>query len=196
MPIPPGDCVVIEYNGGGGYGDPLEREPALVARDIADGKVSVEAATRHYGVVLMTDGTVDETGTSACRAEAVGERLATSTAPPGPPTEEPIDVVLAGVAGGVDLARTADGRGLWCCGRCSHPLGDADEDFARSAAVRTLAPQELDGYMYVDPKYFGDPDVRLRQFFCPACGRLLGQEFCHAGDEPHLDCRIEGVVAP
>lgn len=47
-----GDIVIEETAGGGGYGDPLERDPAAVARDVAFGYVSRRAAGRVYGVVL------------------------------------------------------------------------------------------------------------------------------------------------
>jgi N-methylhydantoinase B len=47
-----GDAIVRETSGGGGYGDPLDRDPILVARDVQDRKVSREAALRDYGVVL------------------------------------------------------------------------------------------------------------------------------------------------
>ncbi|MEU0502396.1 hydantoinase B/oxoprolinase family protein [Nocardia sp. NPDC005998] len=42
--------------GGGGYGDPLLRDPQLVLDDVLDGKVTVEAALRDYGVVLDSTG--------------------------------------------------------------------------------------------------------------------------------------------
>jgi N-methylhydantoinase B len=45
--------VILSLPGGGGYGDPLERDPDLVARDVEDGLVSVERARDVYGVVLM-----------------------------------------------------------------------------------------------------------------------------------------------
>ena len=44
-----GDVYVHRTAGGGGWGDPAERDPARVAADLADGKVSVEAAEREYG---------------------------------------------------------------------------------------------------------------------------------------------------
>ena len=47
-----GDTVILQSAGGGGYGDPLERDPAAVARDVADGVVSAESARAIYGVVL------------------------------------------------------------------------------------------------------------------------------------------------
>jgi N-methylhydantoinase B/oxoprolinase/acetone carboxylase alpha subunit len=48
----PGDKVRFQVSGGGGYGNPLEREPERVARDVAEGYVSVEGARRDYGVAL------------------------------------------------------------------------------------------------------------------------------------------------
>lgn len=44
-----GDLVTLIYPGGGGYGRPESRDPTLVARDVADGLVSVDRATRGYG---------------------------------------------------------------------------------------------------------------------------------------------------
>jgi len=53
--------------GGGGWGDPLERDPALLAKELRQGLVSVEGA-RRYGVVLV-DGAVDEAATQALRRD-------------------------------------------------------------------------------------------------------------------------------
>ncbi len=50
--IPDGDRLVLHLPGGGGMGDPAQRDPALVARDVRDGLVSVEAAQRDYRVAL------------------------------------------------------------------------------------------------------------------------------------------------
>ncbi len=55
--------------GGGGWGDPLERDPAAVLRDARDGVVSARAAGDLYGVVLSGDGrTVDAPATALRRA--------------------------------------------------------------------------------------------------------------------------------
>ncbi len=54
--IPAGDRLVLELPGGGGMGSPQMRDPALVAADVRDGLVSVEAAREQYGVVLGADG--------------------------------------------------------------------------------------------------------------------------------------------
>lgn len=64
-----GDVVVMQSAGGGGYGDPLQREPELVQRDVALGYVSVERARDRYGVVFGADGEIDPAATARRRAE-------------------------------------------------------------------------------------------------------------------------------
>lgn len=65
--LQPGDVLEVRSAGGGGRGNPAEREPWRVARDVARGYVSPEAAERDYGVILK-DGEVDEAATEAARA--------------------------------------------------------------------------------------------------------------------------------
>ena len=52
IPLKRGDRLVIRTPGGGGYGDPLERPPEMVLRDVSNGLVSVQAAEESYGVVI------------------------------------------------------------------------------------------------------------------------------------------------
>src|SRR5689334_1911573 len=74
VPIAAGERIMYDYGGGGGWGDPLDRDPQAVLDDVLDEYVSVEGATRDYGVVLtgsLADLTlaVDATATDALRAE-------------------------------------------------------------------------------------------------------------------------------
>jgi N-methylhydantoinase B len=57
---------------GGGYGNPLERDPAKVADDVLDGVISVETALRDYGVVVSAKGIVDSVATEKTRAGRIG----------------------------------------------------------------------------------------------------------------------------
>ena len=58
----------MRSSGGGGYGDPLQRDPQLVRRDIDHGMVSDDAARNRYGVALDADGKVDAAATARLRA--------------------------------------------------------------------------------------------------------------------------------
>ncbi len=61
--------------GGGGWGNPFEREPELVAQEVKRGLVTIDGA-RRYGVVLHADGSVDHAATTALR-QAEGSSIAT-----------------------------------------------------------------------------------------------------------------------
>ena len=78
-PVAAGDIVEVRTTGGGGWGDPLEREPELVCQDVIEGRVSPRAARDAYGVVLVAgrgaDGwRLDEAATAALRDTMRSER--------------------------------------------------------------------------------------------------------------------------
>ena len=52
QPLHAGDTLSMFISGGGGFGDPRERDPELVARDVEQGMVSIEAAARDYAVIV------------------------------------------------------------------------------------------------------------------------------------------------
>ena len=72
VPVAPGDVLHFVTWGGGGWGDPLSRDPDLVALEVRRGLVSAEGAER-YGVVVR-DGAVDGSATDALRERMRAER--------------------------------------------------------------------------------------------------------------------------
>jgi N-methylhydantoinase B len=73
VPLEAGERLIYDYGGGGGWGDPLDRDPQAVLDDVLDEYVSVEGAERDYGVVLtgsLEDLTlaIDEEATAKLRA--------------------------------------------------------------------------------------------------------------------------------
>ncbi|MEQ9260223.1 MAG: hydantoinase B/oxoprolinase family protein [Roseovarius sp.] len=67
IPLAPGDRVCVKTPGGGGYGNPFTRAPALVAEDVRLGRYSPAEAEALFGVILREDGSLDETATRALR---------------------------------------------------------------------------------------------------------------------------------
>ena len=75
--VQPGEAIIFVNNGGGGYGEPAERESALVARDVNRGWLSLERAQAVYRVALVLaenglEYEVDQTSTAALRDAAAG----------------------------------------------------------------------------------------------------------------------------
>ena len=89
LPLSAGDTVRIETAIGGGYGDPLQRDPARVADDVTDGYIAPEAAAEVYGVVLDGDGLLDAAATDTLRAEMTARRASQTPAPPAFPGRVP-----------------------------------------------------------------------------------------------------------
>jgi N-methylhydantoinase B len=75
VPVAPGDVLHFVTWGGGGWGDPLQRDPALVATEVRRGLVTADGA-RRYGVVLAADGGVDDGATSELREQLRAARPA------------------------------------------------------------------------------------------------------------------------
>jgi N-methylhydantoinase B len=67
FPVEVGDVLMMESSGGGGFGDSLDRDPASVAADLAEGYVTPVVAEAIYGVVLV-GGRIEAAGTVARRA--------------------------------------------------------------------------------------------------------------------------------
>ena len=188
------DLLVNEYSGGGGFGDPLTREPRRVADDVARMVVSREAAERHYGVSLDADGNVDLDATEQLRQSIRKGRLEGAT-PVGDPIEERqapsgIEPLIAGAAGSVDVV-VLDEEPVWSCSSCSRVLGPVTGDFKAGAVFEQAPGQEIDSHLYVDPAEYGDPDVVLRRYYCPSCASLIGQEFCHTRDAPLVEITLD-----
>jgi N-methylhydantoinase B len=71
LPVNAGETLTFMMAGGGGYGDPFERDPERVQSDVEVGFVTHAGARRDYGVVIDDDGAVDEAATAECRASLV-----------------------------------------------------------------------------------------------------------------------------
>lgn len=173
--IGPGDVVQYTWQGGGGYGDPLDRDPGRVARDVEARKISPTRALDTYGVVLG-----DEPATERRRAEIRAERLAAAEPagrrPEGTPGEPVARIGLALV-----LARGAGGLQVEC--RCGYLLGGADENWKLAAA--TLRPEPPAGIKV-------HRDLELVEYLCPGCGTAHAVETKERGEPPLQDFELKG----
>jgi N-methylhydantoinase B len=76
VPIVPGDTFTRPSAGGGGFGDPLERDPEAVREDVVDGYVTIEGARSDYGVVVReVDAELAEYGVDLEATELERQRI-------------------------------------------------------------------------------------------------------------------------
>jgi N-methylhydantoinase B len=79
FPLMGDDAFYVRWNGGGGVGDPLTRDPEAVRADIVNGVISAQAAAEVYGVVVKDDR-VDLAATDARRKAQRAARLTVEAA--------------------------------------------------------------------------------------------------------------------
>jgi N-methylhydantoinase B len=175
----------VEYHnwqGGGGYGDPLDRPVDAVRWDVLNGAVSSDVAATVYGVVLA-DGAIDAEATERARDEARALRRQRSQH--GTAT---LDDGVGEASGGNAVRRRPEfARSLRYgdllefdlaedavrCSRCGTGLGSAFADFKVACLVEegpiTSAVGPVRGETYDGPGI-------LRRFYCPGCLRMLEAE--------------------
>lgn len=185
-----GDVYVTASMGGGGYGDPLDRAPELVAEDVKRSLVTPEWAERAYGVVLH-GGAVDPQRTALTRERIRAERrqtarMAVTFAPDGGPHswDPSREGIRLGEALFYELRR---GHAVYRC-RCGHVLGPADQPYSELAAVARFPVQRIGPE--VNPHRVGGARFELREICCPACFTLLCAEIARPDDPLLADAAL------
>ncbi len=189
-PVKQYDLVFNRYGGGGGYGDPLERDPARVLADVKRGVVSLDTAARIYGVVIDPERmALDSDRTTKTRSSIIEHRLME-----GKMTRKP-DASNATINKTNSLMRIHEyldiveigGQKAIQCRKCGYVFCDAHKNYKEYALSREvdLADVKLRSLMHGHPIW-----VLYQEYICPKCGVLLEVDnFC-----PTLDSEEEKVL--
>lgn len=182
-----GDVYHSITTGGGGFGDPLQRDPGAVQRDVASGATSQPWGETVYGVVLTAEGGVDEERTEVRRKEIRAERL-TLAAPPAhasQPTRHERAELERSLGGCLRLYRIGSAQHYGCsCGWLLAPAGQPYKD-----GLRVLESPTQEAGPRVDPYRIGVGFV-FRRFVCPSCGSLIETEVARVGEPALVDIEI------
>ena len=150
---------------GGGWGDPIEREPERVAEDVRVNAVSERAARNIYGVVVNADGALDETATKARRdASAPTAELAADEAHDHGRRRGDGEVV-APIGDRANFVRIAGKIYLRC--DCGSVIAPAGENWKHFACQGVATADEL------GPRIAMHEDLVATRYACPSCARLL-----------------------
>jgi N-methylhydantoinase B len=164
LTVTEGDVFVFRSGGGGGLGDPLQRDPSSVAQDVADGYVDASVAADVYGVSLSPTQQVDGQATAALRQSIRTNRLG------GHPPRREVAELKSGDALGV----VSDGS-AWRCHACREELGTIDTNYRAALIVHEspAASRLAEMAVNVRPRPLDQHGLVLREHFCPACGSCL-----------------------
>jgi N-methylhydantoinase B len=166
------DVYIHAYSGGGGLGDPLDRDPERVAADVSTGLVTETAAKDTYGVVLsFRDGrarvNLDET---ASRRVAILRRRLGGQAPrarqPRSPDGERLSLHVTAVTNG-------DGRRTRCCTHCHTEIGREDQPLLEELVRERVGVAERWSRTATLP---GVGRFQFDRYYCPGCGTQMEAE--------------------
>lgn len=192
--IAPGEVFFMHWQGGGGYGDPLRRDPASVGADVTEGKVSRAAAQSIYGVVVGGGGEVDAVATEAERARRRDERKARAKVPDDVSSRR-VDLSRARRLDDNLVEVQADGRHVVGCAHCGQELGDAHASATLSLAIYEGAPTDAGPQVTSPPARYVDDPIVFRQLCCPSCWTATYSSIVPASHPNHAARLAELVVA-
>jgi N-methylhydantoinase B len=172
-----GDVLAYTFQGGGGYGDPLRRDPDRVAHDVRTGFVSAQSAADHYGVILAEGAKVDQQATDAKRLAMRKSRLGAEPKKKLPPAKNHHDQPDFFIG---------DDKHFHCC--CGSDFGRADEDWKAKAARQTLPPSSCGPHIRLHQ------ELEIRGFSCPDCGTLLELEVCRKEENSLITVELLGLA--
>jgi N-methylhydantoinase B len=173
------DVFAVSWQGGGGWGDPLERDLQSVERDVAAGLVSPNAAKQIYGVVL-SGGKVDAKASEESRQRMRLERVGSFDQDPAKFIKPPF---LGAISESLFLAR--DEKGFHVVTKAGYLLASNDTRWrsgARAAVLDSL-PAEYGIVLH--------NNLSITAYYCPATGTLLCVDVHERGKQPVDDVVLD-----
>jgi len=167
----PGDVIVCYNTGGGGYGDPLERDPASVQEDVVEGKISENAALDIYGVVINSANELDLSRTRLQREKLIQQRLQEGT----------VSSVAQGrgarrwkeeLRGSHEYLELDERSGKIRCRKCKQIYCDKSDD-PIEFAIQRFRPLSAAGPWLAKRWNGNSPNFFLVESLCPSCGTLF-----------------------
>ncbi len=176
-----GDLVYGRWTGGGGYGDPLDRDPAAVLKDILEGLVTEGPARDIYGVVVDFDHmTVDDNATYHRRLAIREERLGAKKLEVDVGTRGKILPSGFRINEYLQLADSGEEKFVQCTW-CGKRICPGSAHWKENVVSRKVSPAKAGPFRPENGPFF------LWEFFCPGCATLLEVEVTFEDDVPLVD---------
>lgn len=176
--LEPGDVLLYSWSGGGGFGDPLGRDPDLAVKDVEAGRVSEQKAHDVYGLAG------DARATDELRTRLLRERLARARLPEAAAHARGTPVAAFGPH--LVVAETGAELQLEC--RCGYVFCDAAANWKEQAAEYVVPEAEW------PPGICVHASLELVAYLCPACGVQHAVDVRELGAAPVQDVRLTATA--
>ena len=179
------DVYAVRWCGGGGFGDPMDRRPEDIQRDLDNFAITETGARDIYAAVLDPEtGKVDAVATDEKRRRIRAERVARFNRSCAPRAGKLLYQVTE------YLVVNRDERGaFWACADCGTELGEVSENYKLGCNREDRRVGESNP-LIGEPGDFIDDEVEFRQFSCPGCGRTIENEVAVSSDPPLRDIAL------
>ena len=186
-----GDVAHFVNAGGGGYGDPLDRDPLLVLRDVKNGATALTVAESVYGVIFNSNRQIDYAETEKTRKRIIQNRLDR-----GKKLKE-------GKIGVNDLRNFSRKRNISeylriskyekgsviQCNKCDYVFCDNNENYKLYSLMWEGYGSHIGLIADRHPKEGGE--MIYREFYCPGCGTLIEVEPTIKGSSIFKDIALD-----
>lgn len=174
-----GDVYRSISNGGGGFGDPLQREPALVLEDLRLGRVTDATAAGQYGVIV-SEGKVDYTATVMLRTKLIQKRKDETIAPLLTQAPVKLEKQIARLFHDLFIGKGEDGHHYFYCD-CGCTIAPNGVEAYQYMASWNKSASEAG--RYVDPHKTGELEFHWQTHYCPSCFVQFDSSMVRVGDE-------------
>ena len=171
IPVKQYDIILFRWGSGGGYGDPLERDPEAVLRDLKMNAISLKTVEGVYGVVLKKDGmAVDLDATQRKRGLIREARLALRKGPSQKIDSTVIRKRMMRFHEYLEMVEKHTGEKVIICLRCGNQFCSASENYKNFSIYRENDLAGVGGRFLASGE---KPFVTYQEYICPGCGTLL-----------------------
>ena len=193
--VPEYSLIGYSFGCGGGYGDPLDRDPLKVREYVNNEAVTLQTAEKVYGVILNPKTfEVNMTKTEKRRQEMRQERLSKGEklTPAKPITKlQPSDKKgsLIRISEYLEIVEKKDGTKMICCMKCGNEFCGPGDNYKKYALRWTRDLHELKKVTEGE-----QPITSYQEYICPGCGTLLQVDpWCPLidSDEPLWDIDVK-----
>lgn len=193
--VPEYSLIGYSFGCGGGYGDPLDRDPVKVMEDAKNEAITLDSAKKVYGVILDPKTfELDTKKSEEQRQKIIKERLSkgklvTTDKPRGKLQQGDKKKSLIRISEYLEVVEKRNATKVICCVKCQNEFCSSDENYKKYSLRRTRDLSE------VKEVTEGEQPVHYYQeYICPGCGTLLQVDpWCPAieSDEPLWDIAVK-----